>query len=278
MNLEFSSILILIMIIAFAAEFIDSSLGMGYGTTLTPLLILLGYEPMQIVPAVLLSELITGLLAGLFHHNLGNVDLFPRKLSFRGILASINRNGVIKSIGEHCPLHLRISLVIASCSILGTFGAVMIAIKVSSSWLTIYIGLMVLVIGLVIILSRRKAQLFSWKRIIALGVIASFNKGLSGGGYGPVVTGGQILAGVKGKTAVAITSLSEGLTCMAGVILYCLTMDSIDWSLAPYLAIGSVLSVPLAALTVKSIKTEFLRMTIGVVTVLLGIVTLVKVL
>jgi len=35
MNLEFSSILILIMIIAFAAEFIDSSLGMGYGTTLT---------------------------------------------------------------------------------------------------------------------------------------------------------------------------------------------------------------------------------------------------
>jgi len=29
---------------------------MGYGTTLTPLLLILGFEPLQIVPAVLLSD------------------------------------------------------------------------------------------------------------------------------------------------------------------------------------------------------------------------------
>ena len=41
--------------------------------------------------------------------------------------------------------------------------------------------------------------------------IASFNKGTSGGGYGSVVTGGQLPAGVDGENAVGITSIAEGL-------------------------------------------------------------------
>ena len=45
-----------IAFIAFLAEYVDSTLGMGYGTTLTPVLLLMGYEPMQVVPAVLLSN------------------------------------------------------------------------------------------------------------------------------------------------------------------------------------------------------------------------------
>ncbi len=47
-----------IILFAFICEYVDSSLGMGYGTTLTPLLLIMGYNPLQIVPAVLLSELI----------------------------------------------------------------------------------------------------------------------------------------------------------------------------------------------------------------------------
>ena len=56
-----------IFLAALACEYMDSSLGMGYGTTLTPLLLLSGFEPLQIVPAVLISELMTGLTAGLLH-------------------------------------------------------------------------------------------------------------------------------------------------------------------------------------------------------------------
>ena len=60
--------------IAFLAEYVDSALGMGYGTTLTPILLMMGYEPMQVVPAVLLSELVTGLLAAMAHHVAGNAN------------------------------------------------------------------------------------------------------------------------------------------------------------------------------------------------------------
>ncbi len=55
---------------AFFCELVDSTLGMGYGTTLTPVLLLMGYQPMQVVPAILLSELITGGFAAFAHHRL----------------------------------------------------------------------------------------------------------------------------------------------------------------------------------------------------------------
>lgn len=276
MEINFTGIFAVIIIIAFFAEYVDSSLGMGYGTTLTPIMLLLGYEPIQIVPAVLLSELITGLLAGVIHHNLGNAELLPRNLTFSSMAASVKNHGITKTFSKNCPLHLKIALVISSCGILGTLAAVLLAANIPPFWLRLYIGAMVLSIGLVILLSGRRKQKFSWKRITALGLVASFNKGMSGGGYGPVVTGGQILAGVKGRNAVAITSLSEGLTCLAGVFLYCMIMDSVDWTLAPYLAVGSILSVPFAALTVKYIKTTYLRLIIGAATLLLGSATLLK--
>ena len=45
--------ILFIVPLAFVCEFIDSTLGMGYGTSLTPILLLMGLEPLQVVPAVL---------------------------------------------------------------------------------------------------------------------------------------------------------------------------------------------------------------------------------
>ena len=81
-------------VIAFLAEYVDSALGMGYGTTLTPVLLMMGYEPMQVVPAVLLSELFTGLFAGLAHHNEGNADFRPRWVGPRLIMREITQLGI----------------------------------------------------------------------------------------------------------------------------------------------------------------------------------------
>jgi uncharacterized membrane protein YfcA len=242
-----------IVLIAFLCEFVDSSLGMGYGTTLTPLLILLGFPVLSIVPAVLFSEFISGVSAGVLHHKAGNVN-FKRK--------------------SH---HLNVALVLTSFSIIGTILAVVIAVSIPKIWLKTYIGLLVFSIGIVILLTRKKNYKFSWKKIMGLGSIASFNKGMSGGGYGPVVVGGQMLSGIDGKNAVAITSLAEGLTCVVGVIVYYLIIGPVDFNLALPLAIGAVVSVPLAVLFTKKIKTEKLRIIIGIVTVVLGASTLLKV-
>lgn len=73
-----ANILILILI-CFVCELMDSSLGMGYGTTLTPILLAIGYEPLQIVPTILLSEFLSGLSASVFHSRAGNVDFTSKK-------------------------------------------------------------------------------------------------------------------------------------------------------------------------------------------------------
>jgi uncharacterized membrane protein YfcA len=110
-----------------------------------------------------------------------------------------------------------------------------------------------------------------------LGLVASFNKGISGGGYGPVVTGGQILSGVEGKSAVGITSLAEGLTCLVGIITYLLvSKNPIDWRLAPLIIAGAVFSVPLCAKSVKKISSRDLKLAIAVLTIILGVLTIMK--
>lgn len=267
---------ITIVIIAFFAEYIDSTLGMGYGTTLTPVLILFGFEPLQVVPAVLLSELVTGLLAGFTHHSFGNVDFRPKTMNLKRIYSALKKLGLFESFKRGISLHLKITLLIASCSIIGTLTAVFVAVNLPEFYLKLYIGLLVLTIGIVILVTINKNYRFSWKKITGLSLTASFNKGMSGGGYGPVVTGGQLLTGIDGKNAIGITSLAEGLTCVVGVIAYIIIKDMIDWTLAPYLMIGAICSVPLSALTVKNIKTKKLRVIIGIVTLVLGVLTLGK--
>ena len=270
---------ITIIIMSFLIEYVDSSLGMGYGTTLTPLLMIVGgFEPLQIVPAVLLSQLISGLLAGFAHHSVGNVNFKIKTTNVKHIIKKIKELGFVESFRRSIPPHLKITLLIASCSILGMLIAVFVAINLPTFYLKLYIGILVLAIGIVILATLNKHNGFSWKKITGLALIASFNKGISGGGYGPIVTGGQLIAGIDGKNAIGITSLAEGLTCIVGVIMYLVANHIIDWTLAPYLIIGAALSVPLSAYTVKKIKTTKLKVAIGIFAIILGILTLVKIL
>ena len=72
--------IIALIVTAFLCEYVDSTLGMGYGTILTPVLLAVGFNPLQIVPAVLLSELISGVLAGILHHRPRPAGTAPHQL------------------------------------------------------------------------------------------------------------------------------------------------------------------------------------------------------
>ncbi len=266
-------------VLAFFCEYMDSTLGMGYGTTLTPVFLLMGFSPMQIVPVVLLSELITGLLAGFFHHREGNVDLKPKSADIFKITKLLSPLGYIETFKKTVPKHLKVALLLGACSVIGTVAAVFVAVSIPKFWLKLYIGCLVLSMGLIILIFINRRFKFSWKKITILGVIASFNKGMSGGGYGPLVTSGQVLSGVEGRSAVGITSLAEGLTCLVGVIAYLLISKApLDWHLAPWVIIGAVFSVPLSAKSVKIISDRNLKLAIAVLTIVLGLFTIAKVL
>jgi uncharacterized membrane protein YfcA len=240
---------------AFICEYFDSSIGMGYGTTLTPLLMILGFQPLTIVPAVMFSQMIAGLSAGAAHHTLGN--------------ASFRRGSK--------DLHIMLALI--TCSLLGGYLAITFMSRVPEHWVKLWIGALILTIGLFIVATRnRPAAPFSWPRMVALGLLASFNKGSSGGGYGPLVMGGQLLAGVDSRRAVAITALGEALTCVIYLVLNGVLHGPPLWRLALPLCAGAILSVPLAAYTVKLMPPQLLRGSIAYVTIFLGCLTLLKVL
>jgi uncharacterized membrane protein YfcA len=242
-----------LVLLAFICELIDSSLGMGYGTTLTPLLLVLGNEPAEIVPAVLLSEFVTGVVVTLLHHEFGNVNLRPAAHDFKVVI------------------------VLSGFSLAGVLLAVGVAVSLPPWGVKLYIGLLVLGIGLAILTNHRRQIDFSWRRLVGLGFVAAFNKGISGGGYGPVVTGGQVLAGMNGRSAIAIASAAEGVTSAVGVLAYLTTGVTVGWHLAPSLLLGAVLSAPLAALVVSRLPIGRLTLAIGGLSTLLGGLTLVRV-
>ena len=159
------SIIITLVICAFLCEYLDSTLGMGYGTTLTPVFLLMGFRPMEIIPAILLSELITGLLAGIFHHREGNVDLKPKSADIFKITKMLSPLGYIETFRKTVPLHLKVALLLAVCSIVGTVVAVFVAVSIPRFWLKLYIGCLVLSMGIVILICFNRDFKFSWKKI-----------------------------------------------------------------------------------------------------------------
>jgi uncharacterized protein len=243
-----------LFVAAFVCEYFDSSLGMGYGTTLTPLLLILGFSVRDIVPAVMFSQMIAGFTAGAAHHTLGNV-----------CFARGSRD-------------LHVMLALAGCSVFGGMAAVAFTSSIPDHYLRIWVGCLILAIGLFMLATRHRPPApFSWRRMLGLGLVASFNKGSSGGGYGPLVMGGQILAGVNEKCAVGITALGEALTCVIYLVINTLAHGFPTWHLALPLCAGALLSVPLAAYTVKLMPPNTLRGAIAYVTLFLGTLALVKV-
>ncbi len=242
----------LVIPLAFFCEFIDSSLGMGFGTILAPLL-LLGFEPLDVVPSILFSECVTGLLAALAHHRVRNVDFRFRSRD------------------------TKVALALGACAVGGTVAATLLALHLPRRLLQIWIGTLVLAMGVLILSALRHTFRFTWRRIAILGTVASFNKGLSGGGYGPLVTGGQMLSGIGVRNAVGITSLSEGITCLVGFVLYGLLRPQVNWWLVFCVTGGAVLSLPLAARLLSRIPEKAGRLVVGTLIAVLGGLTLLRV-
>lgn len=239
--------------LCFFCELVDSSLGMGYGTALTPILLAAGYEPLQLIPSVLVSELFSGFASSYFHHDSGNVNFSRRSRD------------------------MRVALLLALGSVVGVAAGVSLALHLPKVVLKAGIGVIITAAGAAIwVLHDREFAYRTWK-MFALASVASFNKALSGGGYGPLMTSGQILSGIGGKASVGITAFAEGFTCLVGVILFLGHGQQLDMDLLLPMTTGALLSVPFSTEFVRHADETRLKRIIAAVTVLLGLFTLAKV-
>lgn len=241
------------MLLAFSLEMVDSGLGGGYGTIMSPLLLLLGYDPRVIVPAVLFSEMCSGLIGGASHAYFKNVNW---------------RSVGITLIGSV------IAMTVATLS-MGIF----LPKKVVKT----YISLIAVLMGIfVVIRSFGKIQFKSRPSALGtgiLGFLCGFNKGMTGGGYGPLSVSGYITLGLLPAVAVGTTTIAEGVVCTIGFASY-QAFIGITWSMALAMAVGAIIADPIAAWAnngaKKRLKPPFHGRIIGVTMFTLGLITLLK--
>jgi uncharacterized membrane protein YfcA len=264
----------IIMALAFVCEFFDSSLGMGYGTILSPILVVLGFDPLFIVPALLISQAMGGFTASMFHARLRN--------------ASFSRNSK----------DLRNFLIITICGCAATIFGAIVAVSIPQIVLTTYIGALVLAMGIIVVINMRFR--FSYWTVFGVGILSAFNKSLSGGGYGPIVTSGQIIGGHTPKRSVGVTTLAEAPICIVGFLTYIVTklikqgkgaffarpVDDIvksifspsllRWDLIVALIIGAMLIAPFGPRLTKAIHREKWHYVLGPIMIILGALVLIK--
>jgi uncharacterized membrane protein YfcA len=253
----------LVVILAFLFETMDSCAGMGFGTGLTPLLFVLGYEPLQVVPILLISEAITGFTAGFFHNEFGNAN-------FR----------LKKPINRETKVMLNIAIFGCLAIILSVF-LTYYAIQVDKSLIKTYVAILVIVMGIIAMVKlKTNTSNYKPKLLTFFSGLAGFNKGIGAGGYGPVVMLGQIFSGIYEKTATAITSLSEGIVSLVGVgafvfipVIKNLPIE-IDFLLVPSVFTGGFIAALISPYMVRIFPNKIWKIIIPIYALAIGIYVL----
>jgi len=260
-----------IIVGAFLCELIDSSLGMMYGTILSPVLIIAGLDPLVVVPSILFSQAIGGFVASIRHQQLNNVNFSVKK----DIMNRLYELGYLETFKRSTTRDLKVAFVVTSFGIIATVISALIAINIPTVVLKMYIGILVCSIGIVLLL-RSKFN-FTWKKILGIGILSAFNKGISGGGFGPVVTSGQLISGRDSKESIGVTTLSEAPICIAGFLTYLLKNGLSTWDLIFPLTIGASIGAVIGPYITKKFKSEKkIRLSLGILVTFLGIWTLIK--
>lgn len=254
--MQIVAVIAIIAFIGFFSKFVDSTLGLGYGTILAPVLIIVGYPIYRVVPAVLMSEFMGAGLTALLHRLMGNIDSEIQSEDFK------------------------VSTLLSVLGIIAGATGVLIAVNLNELFVATYVSITVIVTGTMVVQGFRWR--FSWHRLTAFGFIASLNKSISGGGYGPLVAGGQILSGRDSTKAIGTTAVAEAAVTGAAWLMY-YYLGITDLVLDPFLeleiplVIGALISAPVSALLINRIDAKTLTPLVGSAAVALGVYVLLQI-
>ncbi len=242
-------------------EYMDSAGGMGYGTALTPLMLVAGFDPVQVVPCIMITEMITGLISAAIHGEFENVEWKLRPMNeTTKLVIMVAITGVVFSA-------------ISITAIYSIF-------QTGKFWIRLYVTILLIVMGICSLLTARRYQTYRPNLMWIFASLAGFNKGIGGGGYGPVVTVGGLLAGVPVKAMVAVTSCAEGITCLGSVATWFIIGTGgtvMDFGLLPTFVIGTVLAAVAAPYTTRVVPEKAWKIIVPVYCCILAVYSFYKI-
>jgi uncharacterized membrane protein YfcA len=238
----------------FTAQFIDGTLGMGYGVSSTSLLVAIGLAPAIASASVHTAEIATTLVSGIAHHQLGNVK--------RDLVLSLAIPGVIGGV-------------------LGAYFLSLVPSKTIKPWVAgILLAMGCLIVYRFLTQRERRAagKQLSRPKMVLLGLVAAFLDAVGGGGWGPVATPSLILAeNGQPYEVVGSVNLVEFFVTLAETITFALTigLEAFRWDIVVALLVGGVIAAPIAAWVCKKLPHRTMGILIGVLLILLNVRTLV---
>lgn len=239
---------ILFIIIGFAAQIIDGTLGMAYGVSCRTFLKTVAGLPSALASAVVhVAEVPTTLASGLSHIKLRNVDksLFLH-LAIPGVIGGVIGAWFLYSIGDA---------------------------------LEPFIDAYLIVMGFVILrkaLQKHHKERHIGKDIYPLGLAGGFLDATGGGGWGPVVTSTMLAVGHDVKKTIGTVNTVEFFVTLAETTTFLVLLRDFTAYLQPVLGliIGGVCAAPIAAWICKKIPVRPLLAIVGILIIVLNLYSL----
>jgi uncharacterized membrane protein YfcA len=212
-----------------AAQFVDGTLGMGFGVTSATILLWMGVSAAAASAATHMAKLPTTFVSGLTHWRQGNVDT--------GTLVRVAIPGAIAAF----------------------FGAVVLvnlSLESAKTWmagLLLFFGFVILVrfgFNKRLIPAPQRGHSAWW--LSPLGVLGGFTDSMGGGGWGPVVTPSVMtVTDHEPRRVVGTVNAAEFFVAVAASIGFLTGADQIEddmpWIAVIGLIIGGVAVAPFAA-------------------------------
>ncbi len=244
------------VLVGYLAQFVDGTLGMGYGVFSASLLVSIGLYPVIASASVHTAEVFTTLLSGASHFRFGNVK--------RDLILPLAIPGVIG----------------------GVTGAYFLA-SVPGETIKPLVAVILLLMGLLILyrfLVRKNPIAsenngHSWAKLMLLGLVAGFMDALGGGGWGPIATPSLILSGNdEPRQVVGSINWVEFFVTLAETLTFLITVgpEAFRWDIVVALLIGGAVAAPTAAFVCRKLPPKALGSLIGVLLIGLNIRTLLK--
>ena len=236
------SVLLLVGLIGIAAQFVDGSLGMGYGVTSATLLATVGYSPAVASATIHVAKIGTGVASGAAHWQFGNVH-------WRAV-AMLAVPGAIGAFA-------------------GAFAISYVAAEVTRPWVSLVLAsLGVLVIARTVLRRSPAIRVYTprMRTLGPLGLIGGFVDSVGGGGWGPVTTSSLMAANrMAPNQVIGTVSTAEIVVALSASVGFLLALGSqgIAWGAMAALLLGGLVAAPFAAWAVSRLDHRVLGGLVG---------------
>jgi uncharacterized membrane protein YfcA len=254
--------LIVFLIIGFFAQFIDGTVGMGYGAFSASILIGIGIMPALASASIHTAEIFTSLISGVSHWGFGNVK----------------KEWLL--------------LLVIPGAVGGGLGAYFLA-SIPGDIVKPFIAGFLLIMGVLILFrfarpkrettsnSRLSTALsnpkISKQRIGVLGFVAAFFDAVGGGGWGPIATPGLILTeNTEPRKVIGTVNMAEFFITVVIAATFFITLgtEEYDWGMIGVLLVGGAIAAPLAAYLCKKLPARILGIIVGAALIIYNLRTL----